>query len=266
MYTLSDKRALVTGASRGLGAAIARELARGGAHVTLSARNEPALERLKREIESDGGRADVQCADLGTRQSCRELARHCGEIDLLVNNAGATTVNRDKPVIETDDELWDESLQLNLLAPLVLMQELGRRMARRQRGVIVNITSIAARQGRPLRGAYTASKAALEAMTRVAAMELAPQGVRVLAIAPGMTQTPAVAAALPPGISSESLARRYVPIGRMVDPEELARLCCYLASDAVPALTGTVITLDGGMTAGRYAFTFEPNHPDDQAP
>jgi NAD(P)-dependent dehydrogenase (short-subunit alcohol dehydrogenase family) len=259
VYNLSERRALVTGASRGLGVAIARALARAGAHVVLNARNEQSLEQLRREIEREGGRAEVRCADLGARESCRELARNCGEIDILVNNAGATAVNRDKPVIEVDDALWDESLQLNLLAPLALMQELGRGMARRGRGVIINITSIAAHQGRPLRAAYTASKAALEAMTRVAAMELAPQGVRVLAIAPGMTQTPALAAALPPGITSDSLARRYIPIGRMVDPEEIGRLCCYLASDEVPALTGTVITLDGGMTAGRYSFTFEPN-------
>lgn len=255
MSKLAGRRALVTGASRGIGAAIAKAMAAAGAHVVLAARGEPPLHELKREIERLGGSAEVRPADLSTREACRNLAHQCGSIDVLVNNARAMSAREDKPVLERDDAMWDGSLQLNLLAPLTLMQELGAGMRERGRGVIINITSIAAHQARPLRGAYTATKAALESLTRVAAMELGPHGVRVLAVAPGMTQTPSLAAALPTGMTGDALARRYVPIGRMVRAEEIASVCCYLASDEAEALTGTVITVDGGLTAGRYSFS-----------
>jgi NAD(P)-dependent dehydrogenase (short-subunit alcohol dehydrogenase family) len=256
MSDLRGKRALITGASRGVGRGIATALARAGATVLVCARTQAALDDTKREIERHGGRAEIVAGDLSTRAGCRDVAARSGSIDILVNNAALTDA-RHQPLLAADDEYWDSNFQLNLFAPLALIQALGPGMVERRRGVIINISSIAAQRGRPMRGPYSASKTALESITKTAAMELGGYGVRVVAVAPGMTETPAVHAALPEGLTPDDLGGRYIPIGRMTQSEEIGNLCCFLASDAAGAITGTVVTIDGGSTAGNYAFRLQ---------
>lgn len=251
MGDLTGKRALVSGASRGVGLGIAREFAAAGAEVVATARNARALEDLQRQIEADGGKAVIVPGDLSTREGARDIARRSGEIDVLVNNAALVTGAQHSLLVE-DDAGWDLEFAVNLTAPVTLIQALAPGMVRRGCGVVINISSIAVQRPNPMHAAYAASKAALETMTRAAAIDLAPKGVRLNAVALGMTATEAWDDLLPKGFTLEELGRRVAPIGRATAVEEVAALCLYLASDAAAAITGTVLTIDGGATAGVY--------------
>jgi len=251
MGELSGKRALVTGASRGVGLGIARAFAAAGAEVVATARNARALEDLQRQIEADGGKAVVVPGDLSTREGARELARLSGEIDVLVNNAALVTGAQHSLLVE-DDAAWDLEFAVNLTAPVTLIQALVPGMVRRGAGVVINISSIAVQRPNPMHAAYAASKAALETVTRAAAIDLGPKDVRLNAVALGMTATEAWDDLLPAGLTLEQMGRRVAPIGRATAVEEVAALCLYLASDAAAAITGTVLTIDGGATAGVY--------------
>ena len=255
MADLNGRRALVTGASRGVGAAIAKAMARAGAEVVIAARNEVALEAVKAKIEAGGGRAIVIPADLATRAACRELAAKCGAIDVLVNNA-ALTVSPFQSVLTPDDENWDRNYAVTFTAPLVLMQELGRGMAERKRGVVLNISSMAATRPVPYLAPYAVFKAALDTLSRVAAIELAFEktNIRVNSIALGHVHTEALAENCGPGITPDDVAERNSPLGRAITPQEIADFCVYLASDPAAPILGTVLTIDGGLTAGSYSF------------
>lgn len=251
MGDLTGKRALVTGASRGVGLGIAKAFAAAGAEVVATARNARALETLQREIETGGGRVVVVPGDLSTRDGARDVARLSGEIDVLVNNAALVTGAQHSLLVE-DDAAWDLEFAVNLTAPVTLIQALVPGMARRGAGVVINISSIAVQRPNPMHAAYAASKAALETITRAAAIDLGPQGVRLNAVALGMTATEAWDDLLPKGLTLEQMGRRVAPIGRATAVAEVAALCLYLASDAAAAITGTVLTIDGGATAGVY--------------
>jgi len=254
MFDLRGKRALVTGASRGVGAGIARHLAAANATVVLTARNVDSLAELRSRIDASGGKAEVQQSDLATLDGCRELANRCGDIDILVNNAAHTVVKL-QSIVTRDDDYWSQSLQLNLMAPVCLIQEFCPGMAKRGSGVVINISSTTAQRVVPNYAPYAASKAALEAMSRVAAMDLARSGVRVVVVALGMTDTEALAqVASDFGTTSQDMAAAMVPTGRLVSVDEAGRLCCFLASAAAAAITGVVITIDNGATAGQYSF------------
>ncbi|MET0984257.1 MAG: SDR family oxidoreductase [Steroidobacteraceae bacterium] len=253
MFDLSGKRALVTGASRGAGYGIAKTLAAAGANMVVTARNEKGLQKLKAEIQAAGGRCEVQAGDLSTRAATRELARRCGEIDILINNAALTSAKY-QPLLTKDDEYWDLEFALNVIAPVTLMQELVPGMVKRGRGSVVNISSISAQKPNPGHSPYAASKAALEAATKAAALELAPSGVRVLGIAFGMTATEALTEAMADNMTVEEMGKMFAPIGRATKVEEVAALCLYAVSDEAAAVTGTIITIDGGVTAGMYTF------------
>jgi len=253
MFDLKGKRALVTGASRGAGYGIARTLAAAGATVVATARNESGLRKLQAEIRAAGGQCDVQPGDLATRAGCRDLAARCGQIDILINNAALTSAKY-QPLLTRDDAYWDLEFALNLIAPVTLMQELVPGMVRRGRGVVINISSISAQKPNPLHSPYGASKAALESASKAAAMELGPAGVRVVVVAFGMTDTEALQEALADNMTVEEMGKVFAPIGRATRVSEVAALCLYLSSDEAAAITGTVITIDGGVTAGMYSF------------
>jgi len=251
MGELSGKRALVTGASRGVGFGIAKAFAAAGAEVVATARNAAALENLQREIAAAGGRVAIVPGDLSTREGAREVARRSGEIDVLVNNAALVT-GAQHSLLAEDDAAWDLEFAVNLTAPVTLIQALVPGMAQRGAGVVINISSIAVQRPNPMHAAYAASKAALETITRAAAIDLAPRGVRLNAVALGMTATEAWDDLLPKGFTLEEMGRRVAPIGRATTVAEVAALCLYLAGDAAAAITGTVLTIDGGATAGVY--------------
>lgn len=250
-FNLNGKRALVTGASRGTGYDIALKMACAGAEVIATSRNLAGLECLRSEAEAAGGAVTLVQGDLSSRGSVRAIAAQCGDIDILVNNAALTNVKRES-ILDQDDETWDREFAINVVAPVTLMQALVPGMIRRGGGSVINISSIAARRPNPMHVAYAASKAALEATTRATAIGFAPKNVRVNAVQLGLTDTPAVHEQLPPGFSVEQIGRIFTPLGRVSRASEVAALCLLLASDEAAAITGTVITVDGGTTAGTF--------------
>ena len=157
MTKKTERRVLVTGASRGVGAGIAKAFALNGDYVVLAARNEAGLKRVKEAIEAQGGRAEIQVADLSTREACRDLARRSGAIDVLINNA-ALTAGKYQNVLDEDDAYWDLSFAISFTAPLILMQELGRGMVGRGFGVILNISSMIAQRAVPQLTAHSVVK------------------------------------------------------------------------------------------------------------
>jgi NAD(P)-dependent dehydrogenase (short-subunit alcohol dehydrogenase family) len=251
MSDLKGKRVLVTGASRGVGFGIAKAFARAGMTVVATARSEPGLQILKREIDVEGGQIEIVTGDLSTREGAREMAKACGEVDVLVNNA-ALVNGKHQSLLVPDDEAWDLEFAINFTAPVTLMQALVPAMVRRGAGVVINISSIAVKRPNPMHAAYAASKAALETATKAAAVDLGPTGVRLNAVALGMTATEAWDDLLPAGLTLADMGRRVAPIGRATEVAEVAALCLFLAGDAAAAITGTVITIDGGATSGAY--------------
>jgi NAD(P)-dependent dehydrogenase (short-subunit alcohol dehydrogenase family) len=256
MTTMLDhagRRVLVTGAAGGAGSAIAKAFARAGAAVVITDLNAEGLAPVASEIEMAGGAVEVQPGDLATREGCRALAARCGVIDILINTA-ALTFMKYQPVTVRDDDFWDRTFAIDFIAPITLMQELAPGMAARGWGSIINISSVSAVRGTPNLAPYAAAKAALETMSKVAAMEFAMSGsgVRVNCIAFGLVDTPALVRNFPDRDSMTSEIRKSVPLGRVIRPAEVADLCLYLASDASSAVLGTVVTIDGGMVSGAF--------------
>jgi NAD(P)-dependent dehydrogenase (short-subunit alcohol dehydrogenase family) len=246
---LAGRSALVTGASQGIGAEIARVFAAAGASVVLTSRREGALEEVVRAIRADGGDARWITADLAHPVDVHALAERAGPIDVLVNNAAAhVAVAPPMPLLDTRDEHYDAVMAVNLRSPYLLARALGRGMAERGRGAIVNVSSVASTWTEPGLALYGASKAALEALTRSLAIELAPSGVRCNAIAPGLVTTPALEIADVP----VEQVRSMIPIGRAGRASEIAAVALWLASDASSFVTGQVLIADGGMTLGPF--------------
>jgi NAD(P)-dependent dehydrogenase (short-subunit alcohol dehydrogenase family) len=251
MSSLQGKRALVTGASRGVGFAVAKALATAGAEVVATARNEDGLARLRREVEAAGGTLITLPGDLTTREGAREVAGRAGEIDVLVNNAAVTAASYASLLTETD-AAWDLQFGINLFAPVVLMQALVPGMMRRGGGAVINISSSGAHRPSPLHAPYSASKGALEIVSKAAAVDFGPHGVRVNCIALGLTDTEALRATLGDSATADEVGRKINPIGRATKVAEVAALCLLLAGEDCGAMTGAVIALDGGVTAGDF--------------
>jgi NAD(P)-dependent dehydrogenase (short-subunit alcohol dehydrogenase family) len=250
MSELSGKRALVTGASRGIGREIALKLARAGAEVILVSRTRAALETVAGEIRSAGGSAIVEPCDIADRRQLLDVAARAGTVDILVNNAAPD--EKFVPIVQPDDEHWEKTFAVNFTAPLLLTRELGRRMAANSCGSIINISSIIAQDPAPMLGAYVCSKSALEALTRLTAMELGGSGVRANAIAPGIVETELTQSLLSDGPTWQAL-KMAIPLGRAGLVEEVAEAALFLASDRSSFLTGQIIALDGGTSAGQHA-------------
>ena len=210
MSELSGKRALVTGASRGIGREIAVTLAAAGAEVILVSRTLETLESVADEIRAAGGVATSRACDLNSHAAVLELTTQVDDIDVLVNNAAPE--EHYLPLTDPDDEHWQRTFAVNFTAPLLLIRELGRRMASAGTGSIINISSIVARDPAPLMGAYVCSKAALESLTRLTALELGGYGVRRNAIAPGIVATDLTAALLSDGPTWQAL-KMGIPLG-----------------------------------------------------
>ena len=242
MFDLSGKAALITGASGGIGGAIARTLHKQGATVTLSGTRADALAQLK---DSLGGRAHVVAARMDEAADIDRLAKEAeasmGKIDILVNNAGIT---RDNISMRMKDEEWEKVLHVNLTGTFRLTRAVMRGMMRRRVGRVINITSIVGVTGNPGQANYAAAKAGLIGMSKSLAQELASRGITVNCIAPGFIATP-MTDVLPDEQKKAILTR--VPADRLGTPDEIAAGVVFLASDEAAYVTGQTLHINGGM-------------------
>lgn len=243
---LDGKVALVTGASRGIGRAIAKEFASQGAKVVLCARSVDALQAVADEIAAAGGCAqpyalDVSSAD-GVRAVVEAVTEHFGRLDILINNAGIT---RDGLIARMKDDAWEEVLNTNLRGAFYLTRAAAKIMMRQRCGKIVNISSVVGLTGNPGQANYAASKAGLIGMTRSVAKELGSRNIQVNAIAPGFIVTD-MTDSLPEALKAKLLEQ--IPLARLGQPEEIAKAALFLASDWSDYVTGQVLAVCGGLT------------------
>ena len=250
-FDLTGKSALVTGASRGIGRAIALGLARAGADVALSARDEALLDEVRGDVEGLGRKAVVLPADVTDAEACVRLAddaiAQLGRLDVLVNNAGGSSYMG--AFTDLRFKGWEKTMRLNVDSIVHLSQAVGRHMLERGSGSVVNVASVAGLTATPTLAAYGASKAAVISLTKTLALEWGPQNVRVNALCPGWTRTD-----LNKDLwSDEGLAAHMVSttgLKRWADAEEMVGPTVFLASDASSYVTGQSLVVDGGQTAG----------------
>lgn len=248
LFDLRGRTALVTGASKGLGKAMAVGLAKAGAELALCARDMQDLAAAQAAVEAHGVRAEVFRMDVLRRASVQEAVAAAlkvfGKIDILVNNAG---VNVRKPALELSEEEWDRVLDTNLKGYYLVAQAVAPQMIARGRGKVINIASIFGAVGMSNQLAYAASKGGIVMMTKVMAIEWARHGVNVNAIGPTYFETPLVAA-----LRNDPERFRFInertPMGRWGQPEELEGTLVYLASRASDFVTGQTVFVDGGWT------------------
>jgi NAD(P)-dependent dehydrogenase (short-subunit alcohol dehydrogenase family) len=235
---LEGQRALVTGATSGIGRAVALQLARDGAGVLVHGRDAARGAETVAEITAAGGKASFVAADLTDAADVHWLAREAGELDILVNNAGIALF---APTAEFDVYAFDKMFASNVRAPFLLVGALAPGMAARGHGSIVSLSSMAGGVGLVGGAAYGATKASLEAMTRAWAAEYSGSGVRINAVAAGPVYTPASG-------RTEALGET-TPMHRAAQPEEIAEVVAFLASRRASYITGTTIAVDGGRRA-----------------
>jgi 3-oxoacyl-[acyl-carrier protein] reductase len=244
--SLENRVAVVTGASRGIGRAIALELARHGAAVVINYRSSPeAGEATVKEIQEEGGRAAAFQADVSDFQEAQDLVKFAidtfGNLDILVNNAGIT---RDMLIMLMPEDDWDAVIRTNLKSTFNCSKAAVKHMMRKRYGRVINIASAAGVLGNPGQTNYSASKAGQIGFTRALAREVASRNITVNAVAPGFVDTDILTAMQPESLEA---ALKMVPLARLAKPEEVAYAVGFLASDQAAMITGQTLGVDGGM-------------------
>lgn len=243
MFNLTGKTALITGASGGIGGAIAKALHAQGATVALNGRNVDALQKLAAEIGAE--RVHVVAGALETAEAAeaviKEAEEKMGQVDILINNAGLT---KDGLFMRMKDEDWQVVQDVNLTAPFRLTRAAIKGMMKKRFGRIINITSVVGVTGNPGQANYCASKAGMIGMSKSMAAEVASRGITVNCVAPGF-----IATAMTDALNDEQKAKinATIPAGQMGTPEDIAASCVYLASDEAKYITGQTIHVNGGM-------------------
>lgn len=249
-FSLSNKTALVTGASQGIGRAIALALAGAGADVLLASRDQNKLKSVATDIEDLGRNAVVIQADFAHEEQIEQLfikaAQETERLDILVNNVGVNPSRR--PFENSLEEEWELIINVNLIGTMRCLIAFGNHFAQQKGGSVINITSIASIRGAPTLGAYAATKGALHSLTMTLALEWANREIRVNAIAPGYVKTELTRKVWSKPEKYEDVLKK-IPMGRFAQPEEIAPAAVFLASDAASYITGTTLILDGGWTA-----------------
>jgi NAD(P)-dependent dehydrogenase (short-subunit alcohol dehydrogenase family) len=245
---LDGKVAIVAGGSRGIGKAIALGFAEQGARLALASRKQEALDNVAEEIRRKGTECLAMACHMGKPDQIRSffdsVVETYGTVDILVNNAATNPYFG--TFIDAPEEAWDKTLDVNLKGPFLMTQAAARIMIQKGGGSIINISSVGAFRANPMQGIYGVTKAGMVNMTKTFAQELAPVKVRVNAICPGLTETK-FSEVLIQTKEIYDLALQKIPMKRHAQPEEIVGAALYLASDASSYVTGSCITVDGGM-------------------
>ena len=250
LFNLTGKRALVTGASRGIGAEAAKTLARFGAHVILSSRKREGLDQIANEIHEEGFQATVRpChnGDMGQILSLFEDLDQQGiSIDILVNNAATNPYYG--PAMEMEEPAWDKTFDVNLKGPFFMSQQAAKRMKQKGEGAIINVSSINGIIPMHGQSAYSITKAGLISMTKSLAKEWGADGIRVNALLPGLTET-RFASAMTDNEEYMKKMLPKIPLGRAAQPDEMSGMILFLASPAASYVSGSAYVVDGGILA-----------------
>lgn len=246
--TMKDRVVLITGGSRGIGRATALEFARSGSHVAIVARKVSDIDDLVQELRLTGRQALGVITDLSNRADLGHLVGQVtatfGRIDVLVNNAGMVTSN-DTAIGLTEAD-WDRVMDVNLKSLFFLSQEVAQVMKNQGGGSIINMSSISGVRPGPRAAVYSISKAGVVMATKVMALEWAKYGIRVNALAPGLTSSTGIMDLVTKDPQVAGLKLKKIPLGRFADPQDIARSSVFLASDAARHITGIVLSIDGG--------------------
>ncbi len=249
LFDLTGRIALVSGASRGIGAAIARLLAKHGAHVIVASRKPESCQTVVEQIAAQGGSAEALACHVGSQESIdaafEQIRSRHGRLDMLVNNAATNPYFGH--ILDTDPVAFDKTVAVNLRGYFFMSVAAGRLMRERGRGVILNTASVNALQPGPMQGIYSISKAAVVNMTKAFAKECGPLGIRCNALLPGFTKTRLSSALFDDADTYRQLIEK-IPLGRHAEPDEMAGAALYLLSDASSYTTGETLVVDGGLT------------------
>ncbi len=247
-FRLDGKVAVVTGGSRGIGKAIAIGLAEQGARLALASRKQEALDGVAEEIRKTGGECLAMACHVGKPDQIKifidKVVETYGSVDILVNNAATNPYFG--PIIDASEEAWNKTLDVNLKGPFLMTQAAARIMMQKGGGSIINVSSVGAFKANPMQGIYGVTKAGMVNMTKTFAQELALVNIRVNAICPGLTNTK-FSEVLIETKEIYDFALQKIPVKRHAEPSEIVGAALFLASDAASYVTGSCITVDGGM-------------------